>query len=193
MKTPQNQFLTLIIWDEVPMQLRHLVEAVDRTCRDILDHPDLHFGGIRVEWGGDFQKTLPVVSKGNKEELVSACIQISLLWHHVKVLHLTENMHVDPHDPQSAWFSQWLSDVGQGKDLPLDHSLTPPQHMICGPEVSSIISVIYPTLQGGLEISDKFFLGCAILCPEILKWMRSLRRCSNNFQERRGSIPVQTL
>jgi len=37
--------------------------------------------------------------------------------------------------------------------------------MICGPEVSSLISVIYPTLQGGLEISDKFFLERAILCP----------------------------
>ena len=36
--------------------------------------------------------------------------------------------------------------------------------MICGPEVSSLISVIYPTLQGGLEISDKCFLEHAILC-----------------------------
>ena len=72
----------------------------------------------------DFQQTLLVILKGNKEEIVGACIQRSPLWHCVKALHLTENMCVDPHDPQSAWFAQWLSDVGQGKDLPLDHSPT---------------------------------------------------------------------
>ena len=88
------------------MQHRHVIEAVDRTLRDILDKPNLPFGGITVAWGGDFQQTLPVVPRGNKEQIVGASIQRSHLWHHVEVLHLTENMRVDPHDPQSAQFAQ---------------------------------------------------------------------------------------
>ena len=39
---------SLIIWDEVPMQHRFAVEAIDRTLRDFLDQPDLPFGGITV-------------------------------------------------------------------------------------------------------------------------------------------------
>lgn len=43
----------LIIWDEVPMQHRHCVEAVYRTLRDIRDS-EKPFGGITVVLGGDF-------------------------------------------------------------------------------------------------------------------------------------------
>ena len=44
----------------------------------------------------------------------------------IKVLHLIENMQVDSNDQQSAQFEQWLLDVGQGKDLPLNHQFTLP-------------------------------------------------------------------
>ncbi|KAJ7628199.1 PIF1-like helicase-domain-containing protein, partial [Mycena polygramma] len=37
----------LIIWDEIGMQHRHAVEALDRTLRDLLDDPR-PFGGITV-------------------------------------------------------------------------------------------------------------------------------------------------
>ena len=53
----------LIIWDEVPMQHRNCVEAVDRTLRDICD-VNKTFGGITVVLGGDFRQVLPVVPKG---------------------------------------------------------------------------------------------------------------------------------
>jgi len=149
---------SLIIWDEVPMQHRHVVEAVDRTLRDILDHPNLPFGGITVAWGGDFQQTLPVVPKGKKkEQIVGASIQRSHLWHHVKVLHLTQNIHVDPHDPQSIQFAQWLSDVSQGKNLPHDHSFTLPHHMICDPGIPALISATYPDLQTKEWMTDQYF------------------------------------
>jgi len=45
----------LIIWDEVTMQNRFIVEAVDRSLRDFLDN-DVPFGGITVAWGGDFNR-----------------------------------------------------------------------------------------------------------------------------------------
>jgi len=69
-----------------------------------------------VAWGGDFQQTLPVVVKGSKEDIVSACIQRSPLWQHVTVLHLTENMRVDQSNPDSMefWSLQsgcWMLDM----------------------------------------------------------------------------------
>ena len=43
----------LIIWDEVPMQHRYCVEAVDRTLQDICGNGK-SFGGITIVLGGDF-------------------------------------------------------------------------------------------------------------------------------------------
>jgi len=62
-----------------------------------------------------------VIVGGSREETVGASIQNSYLWPHVKVLHLTENMRVDSNDPESVQFAQWLQDVGEGNNLPVDH------------------------------------------------------------------------
>ena len=48
-----------------------------------------------MAWGWGLQAALPVVPRGNKKHIVGASIQRSHMWHHVEVLHLTENMHVD--------------------------------------------------------------------------------------------------
>ncbi|PIA58111.1 hypothetical protein AQUCO_00500210v1 [Aquilegia coerulea] len=77
----------LIIWDEVPMQHRFCVEAVDRTLRDIrkIKEP---FGGVTVVLGGDFKQTLPVITKGTRQEIVRACLTKSHLWSGVRLLTL---------------------------------------------------------------------------------------------------------
>jgi PIF1-like helicase len=71
----------------------------------------------------NFQQTLPIVPKGSKELIVGACLQRSFLWPKIKVCHLTENMHVDRNDPESARFAEWLQNIGKGKDLPLEHEM----------------------------------------------------------------------
>ena len=72
------------------MQHHHVIEAINRTLRDILDKPNLLFGGITVAWGvGGLPADLLIVPRGNKEQIVNASIQRSHLW-----CHLTENMHV---------------------------------------------------------------------------------------------------
>ena len=88
------------------------IEAVDRSLRDFLDQPDLPFGGITVACGGDFQQTLPIIPKGTKDDIIEACLQRSILWQKIKVIHLTENMRVDRNDPQSTRFAEWLQSVG---------------------------------------------------------------------------------
>ena len=55
---------SLIIWDEVPMQHRNVIECVDHSLRDLLDR-DEDFGGITVFFGGDFWQTLPVITHGS--------------------------------------------------------------------------------------------------------------------------------
>jgi hypothetical protein len=50
----------IIIWDEVPMQHRYCIEALDCSLREVLGNNSL-FGGITVLFGGDFHQILPVV------------------------------------------------------------------------------------------------------------------------------------
>jgi hypothetical protein len=46
---------SLIIWDEVTMMKRQGVEALDNSLRDIMDCPNLPFGGKTMVFGGDFR------------------------------------------------------------------------------------------------------------------------------------------
>ena len=50
----------LIVWDEAPMAHRHLLEALDRTLRDVVGS-DQPFGGKVLVLGGDFRQILPVI------------------------------------------------------------------------------------------------------------------------------------
>jgi len=165
MKAELLQQCSLIIWDELPMQHRHVIEAVDRTLKDILNQPDHPFGGITLAWGGYFQQTLPVVPKGSKEDIVAACVKRSPLWHSVNTLHLTENMCVDRSNPDSVQFANWLLDVGHGWGLPLDHSFTIPAYMKLEPAtLPALILEIYPNLQDSHTLPDAHFLEKSILC-----------------------------
>ena len=80
----------LIIFDEVPMQHRHVVEALDRTLQDITGRQK-PFGGITILFGGNFRQTLPVIPKGSRESIVGATFYRSSLWHHIKVMKLERN------------------------------------------------------------------------------------------------------
>ncbi|PIA58920.1 hypothetical protein AQUCO_00400047v1 [Aquilegia coerulea] len=101
----------LIIWDEVPMQHRFCVEAVDRTLRDIreINEP---FGGITVVLGGDFKQTLPVITKGTRQEIVRACLTKSHLWSGVRLLTLVKNMRLNSNDTENVKFADYLIEIG---------------------------------------------------------------------------------
>lgn len=51
----------LIVWDEAPMGHRHLLEALDRTLRDVTDL-DSPFGGKVVVLAGDFRQVTHCIS-----------------------------------------------------------------------------------------------------------------------------------
>ncbi|XP_062208940.1 uncharacterized protein LOC133910622 [Phragmites australis] len=46
----------LILWDEVSMTKRQAIEALDKSLRDIMEKPDLPFGGKTIVFGGDFRQ-----------------------------------------------------------------------------------------------------------------------------------------
>jgi PIF1-like helicase len=81
----------LIVWDEALMQHHNLPEAVNRIFKDALQSDQL-FGGIPVVFGGDFHQILPVIERGSQPQIVGASLQCSILWQHIKVLHLKINM-----------------------------------------------------------------------------------------------------
>ena len=68
----------IIIWDEVPMQHKFAVKALDNTLKNILEN-DKPFGRITVLFGGDFCQTLPIVPRGSKHQVLEASLKDSRL------------------------------------------------------------------------------------------------------------------
>ena len=106
----------LIIWDEVPMQHKYCFEAVHRTLQDLLSTDDHVFGGIPVILSGDFAQILPVIRKGNRAAIVSACLQRSFLWPQLRQLRLQQNMRLQA-NPVNREYAEWLIDLSYNIDL----------------------------------------------------------------------------
>ena len=90
----------ILIWDKCSIAHRYIIEAVDRSFKDIMRPMNLEahtrpFGGKLMLFDGDFRQVLPIVKLGSRASIVNACVNRSTLWTHVKVLRLTKNMHVD--------------------------------------------------------------------------------------------------
>ena len=137
----------LVIWDEAPMQHRHIMEAVDRTFRDLCDS-DKPFGGLTVVFGGDFQQILPVILKGSRAQVVGACMQRSSLWRHITVLHLHQNMRLNTHIEEEANFAKWQLEVGHGEHTDDSYNIPIPPHFHCAENsVDSLIDTIYPNIH----------------------------------------------
>ncbi|OJT14231.1 ATP-dependent DNA helicase PIF1 [Trametes pubescens] len=153
----------LIIWDEAANQHRWAPKAVDRTLRD-LRNDDCPFGSITVVFGGDFQQILLVVVKGSWEDIVDVSLRRSHLWQHIEVLHLRQNMRLDP-DEDNHHFAQWLLDVGHGRahesDNPSEVRL--PKHMLSCSDIDSLIESVYNGITSHLPPPPDYFLNRSIL------------------------------
>ncbi|XP_028061087.1 ATP-dependent DNA helicase PIF7-like [Camellia sinensis] len=148
----------LIIWDEVPMQHRHCVEAVDRTLRDTCDS-EKPYGGITVVLGGDFRQILPVITKGVREQIVNALLRYSFLWKDTHVLSLNLNMRLNHANLGNANFAKFLMEIG-----------TNPQEIVkllstihkCQ-DLKDLISVVYPQLDVAMTSTATFLTERTIL------------------------------
>ena len=113
------QATELIFWDEISMQNRHDIEAVDRMLQDVRKNPK-PFGGIVTCFCGDFRQILPVIKGAESGRLARATLRASYLWERIQVLRLTENMRLrnpnltDQGRADMEQFAQSLLDVGNG-------------------------------------------------------------------------------
>ena len=101
--------VTLLIWDEVPMQHRFCFEAVDRMLQDIRSDNRL-FGGLPIVMGGDFAQILPVVCRGTSTTIVGACIQRFYIGPRLSLLFLWQNMRL-LHNTNNREFATWLQEL----------------------------------------------------------------------------------
>lgn len=169
----------LIIWDEALMQHRFAFEAIDRSLRDIMksvssENFDKPFGGITVVLGGDFRQILPVIYKGNRSDIVSACIFRSQLWSICRVFKLTRNMRLNEGNNDGARrhieaFSKWILDIGEGK-VPVvqnDCSIDIPPEFCIQSESNNIdefINTVFPNLETSYT-NDEYLRERSILTP----------------------------
>ncbi|KAG2598851.1 hypothetical protein PVAP13_5KG402021 [Panicum virgatum] len=147
---------SLIVWDEVSMIKKQAVEALDNSMRNIMDRPDLPFGGKTVVFGGDFRQVLPVVKKGSRAQIVDASLRRSYLWDYMRHLKLVRNMraHNDP------WFAEYLLRIGNGIEAAnADGEIRLPDE-ICVPytgdgnDLDRLIQCIFPNLNENMADTD---------------------------------------
>ena len=147
---------SLIIWDEATMTKRQAVEALDKSLRDIMDRPELPFGGKIVVFGGDFRQVLPVVWKGSRAQIVDASLRRSYLWDWMRHLKLVRNMRAQS-DP---WFADYLLRIGGGtEEVNGDGDVRLPDD-ICvpytgdGKNLDRLIECIFPKLNENMASKD---------------------------------------
>ena len=141
------------------MMNKHAAECIDRTLRDLCSN-DLPFGGKGIAFGGDFRQILPIISRGSRAEVVSACLNRSSLWHHVKLVKLIINMRLrmdscQDHEELSN-FSDLLLRVGKGTEphgennmIHLDH-----KYVVHGESIADLATAIYGNIKEHFNYRD---------------------------------------
>ncbi|XP_066333720.1 uncharacterized protein [Miscanthus floridulus] len=147
---------SLIIWDKATMTKRQSVKALDNSLHDIMDRPELSFGGKTVVFGRDFRQVLPVVRRGSRAQIVGASLRMSYLWGSMRHLKLVRNMRAKS-DP---WFAAYLLCIGGGsEEVSGDDEIRLP-HNICVPhtgedsDLDIVIDCIFPNLDANMSSKD---------------------------------------
>jgi hypothetical protein len=81
---------SLIIWDEVAMTKRQVVEALDRLLQDIVACVK-PFGGKVMLFSGDFRHVLLMVPYGTRAQIIDATLLRSHIWESIQRIRLTQN------------------------------------------------------------------------------------------------------
>jgi hypothetical protein len=158
------QRVSLIIWDEVPMQNRMCVEAVSRTLQDVRVGPDgapspLPFGGVACLFGGDFAQIPPVVPKGSRGQVVSSSLRSS--WPEFRVLFLKHNMRVHGADPVNRSFISWLQKLPYDREL---YGTTPlPPYVGTADDIDDLCTTIFPPDMLAAAVHDSEVLRSRVI------------------------------
>ena len=149
----------LFVVDEASMVSRAMLECVDSLLKDIMQKPNVPFGGKVILLTGDFRQCCPVSDNENIEAGILMCLKKSLLWPSFNKLELTENVRVDP-DQQE--FKNWLMEIGDGRSRIYDgeYMIRLPDRVVCQ---NNIVNQVFGDGPLDLQVQDR--LNNAILCP----------------------------
>ena len=165
----------LIIWDEVTMANKLLIEALEAGLRDLMQN-ELPFGGKVIVFAGDFRQTLPIVKRGNRSQIVKACLKKSKLWPNFKCFSLLENMRLrlgqGTNVQKQREYGELLLQIGNGtlpnvveEGSPFKDLIKLPEHLCIGPEKAALIDRIFPDLNRNW-CNEHWLCGRAILAPK---------------------------
>ncbi|XP_074346595.1 uncharacterized protein LOC141685390 [Apium graveolens] len=137
------------------------------------------FGGITVVFGGDFRQILPVVEKGNRQDIVSICINRSYIWDEIMFFTLKQNMRLhrgnsDAINNAIDEFSKWVLDIGDGRlsfvdenDPNKDPEVFIPEHFLIPhtkDPITDIVDFVYPDVECSFK-DHQYLRDRAILAP----------------------------
>ncbi|XP_049406441.1 uncharacterized protein LOC125870140 [Solanum stenotomum] len=152
----------LIVWDEVSMSKKNMIEALDLLMKDLTE-TNILFGGKVIVFGGDFRQTLPVVRSGKKEDFISESILNSRIWNQLEKLRLSENMRART-DPV---FCEYLMRIGNGKEKTnINNKIEIPKQFIIPfttekESLDLLFKVIYPNLH--TSFNDSSFMTSRVI------------------------------
>ena len=101
----------LILWDEITMAPYYALDAIDTFLKELMNEPELPFGGKIMVFGGDLMQTLPVVKHGDRSAIILQTIKYSRYWYAVKEHTLDRNMRVNT---DATDYAEWLLKIGRG-------------------------------------------------------------------------------
>ncbi|XP_050915016.1 uncharacterized protein LOC127129963 [Lathyrus oleraceus] len=146
------------------MTNKNYLEALDLSLQDICSN-NAPFGGKVLIMGRDFCQVLPVVRKGTKAQMISACIIQSHLWDHTKILRLRQNMR-SLHDQE---FAEFLIRIGDGVEpTKVDDMVRLPSHIAIPWDSEHSIQVLIQHIFPNLELHGwyaPYMVQRAILTP----------------------------
>ncbi len=157
------QRTALVIFDEVTMSNRLLMDAIDRTLRDVRDDRRM-FGGVTVIFSGDWRQIAPIVAKrATRADISNKTLKRAPWWHLVQHFTLSRNMRAERFGPETAAFSDFLLQVGDGR-LPAHPNtfdsgedwVQLPEHLLLRPEEGEtpLEAMIRFVFAGMLDVGD---------------------------------------
>ena len=160
----------LLVWDEAYMSNKFVAECVDRSLRDLCSC-DLPFGGKVMVFGGNFRQIPPVVKHGSRADIVSVCLNRSLIWRYVKVMKLTINMRLRKLSSQTAIevsdFSNFLLRVGEGTEPENEEQMIhlDERFVVPGENLSDLVTSVDGNIHKNCTDCD-FISQIIIMCPK---------------------------
>ena len=128
----------LLVYDEISMASKNVLDTIDRSLRDILDETK-PFGGIKLIFCGDFRQLLPVKKFASPTQIVAECCKYANVWEHVKTFRLMKNMRTT----DLKW-SKFILRVGNGDANDAENNITLPDECTI---VNSLDNLINETFQ----------------------------------------------